>query len=46
MQVLKHDGSPHHGVGVLPTIPAASTIEGVRAGQDEVLAAALEAARR
>jgi hypothetical protein len=37
MRVRKHDGSPHHGVGILPTFPVAQTIAGVRAGRDEVL---------
>lgn len=37
MKVLKQDGSRHHGVGILPTIPAARTLAGVAAGRDEVL---------
>jgi C-terminal processing protease CtpA/Prc len=37
MKVLKHDGSVHHGVGIRPTIPVSPTIEGIRAGRDEVL---------
>src|SRR5262249_52344918 len=37
MTVLKHDGSRHHGVGILPTVPAARTIAGVTAQRDEVL---------
>lgn len=37
MRVTKHDGSPHHVVGVLPDVAAAPTIAGVRAGRDEVL---------
>ena len=37
MQVVKQDGSRHHGVGILPTIPAAPTIQGIAAGRDEVL---------
>jgi len=37
MKVLKHDGSRHHGVGILPTIPAGRTIGGVTEGRDEVL---------
>jgi C-terminal processing protease CtpA/Prc len=45
MRVVKHDGSRHHGVGVLPSIPASRTIEGVRAGRDELLDAALRAVR-
>ncbi len=42
MQVLKHDGSRHHGVGILPTVPASRTIQGVAAGKDEVLQRAIE----
>jgi C-terminal processing protease CtpA/Prc len=37
MQVLKQDGSRHHGVGILPTIAVAPTIQGIAAGRDEVL---------
>jgi C-terminal processing protease CtpA/Prc len=42
MQVLKHDGSPHHGVGIAPTVPVSRTRAGVAAGRDEVLDGALE----
>jgi hypothetical protein len=41
MRVLKHDGSTLHGIGVLPTVPVQPTLEGIRAGRDEVLDAAL-----
>jgi C-terminal processing protease CtpA/Prc len=37
MKVLKHDGSQHHGIGVLPTVPVARTRQGVAEGKDEVL---------
>ncbi|MDA8018521.1 MAG: S41 family peptidase, partial [Thermoanaerobaculia bacterium] len=37
MRVVKHDGSQHHLVGILPTVPAGPTLEGLRAGRDEVL---------
>jgi C-terminal processing protease CtpA/Prc len=43
MKVLKHDGSRHHGVGILPTIPVHRTIRGVAAGRDEVLERGIEA---
>ena len=43
MKVLKHDGSQHHGVGILPTIPFERTIEGVRQGRDELLERAVAA---
>lgn len=41
MRTLKHDGSRHHGVGILPTVPVAKTIQGVRDGRDEQLEQAL-----
>ena len=37
MQVLKHDGSPHHGVGIQPTVTAQPTRAGLAAGRDEVI---------
>ncbi len=43
IQVLKQDGSRHHGVGILPTIPVAPTIQGIAAGRDEVLERAIVA---
>ncbi len=45
MRVLKHDGSPHHGVGIVPTIASMPTRAGLAAGVDEVLAAGVEAVR-
>jgi C-terminal processing protease CtpA/Prc len=45
MRVVKHDGSPHHGVGILPTIPTSRTRAGVAAGRDELLEKAIETAR-
>lgn len=42
MQVLKHDGSRHHGVGILPTVPASRTIQGLAAEKDEMLQRAIE----
>jgi len=42
MKVLKHDGSRHHGVGILPTVPVAPTVEGLASGRDEVLEKAVE----
>ncbi len=42
MKVLKHDGSQHHGVGILPTVPAEPTAQGIAAGRDEVLEKAIE----
>ena len=45
MKVLKHDGSQHHGVGILPTHPVARTIAGIAAGRDEMLIRALALAK-
>ena len=45
MKVIKHDGSQHHGVGILPTIPATRTRQGIREGRDELLERAVEAVR-
>lgn len=41
MRVTKRDGSPHHGVGIRPTVPVAPTLRGVKEGHDEVLERAL-----
>jgi len=46
MKVLKHDGSRHHGIGILPTVPVAPTLEGVREGRDEVLEKGIEVVTR
>jgi Peptidase family S41 len=43
MQVLKHDGSRHHGVGIQPTIPVEPTAQGIADRRDEVLEKAIEA---
>lgn len=45
MKVVKHDGTVHHGVGILPTIPASRTVAGVAAGKDELLEKAMETVR-
>ncbi|MEW6744438.1 MAG: S41 family peptidase [Planctomycetota bacterium] len=45
MKVTKHDDTPHHGVGILPTIPVERTVEGIAAGRDEVLDRAVETLR-
>lgn len=45
MRVLKHDGSTHHGVGILPTVPVERTIAGLAAGRDEQLERAIELVR-
>jgi len=46
MKVVKHDGSQHHLIGILPTVPAERTIQGVREGRDEFLERALEIVRQ
>lgn len=46
MRVRKQDGSTYHGVGVVPDLPVERTIAGIAAGRDELLEAALAAARR
>jgi C-terminal processing protease CtpA/Prc len=46
MKVLKHDGSQHHGIGILPTVAAARTRKGVAAGRDEILLRGLEVVRK
>jgi len=45
MKVVKLDGSQHHLIGVLPTVPAERTVQGIREGRDEVLEVAIEVAR-
>jgi hypothetical protein len=42
IKVLKQDGSPHHGIGILPTVPVTVTPVGLAAGQDEQLDRAVE----
>jgi C-terminal processing protease CtpA/Prc len=45
MKVQKHDGSVHHGVGIIPNVFVQKTIKGVREGRDEFLEKALELAK-
>lgn len=45
MKVLKHDGSRHHGIGVLPTLPVTATRDGIAAGRDELLDRAVQAVK-
>jgi C-terminal processing protease CtpA/Prc len=42
MKVLKHDGSQHHGIGILPTVPVSRTRKGVAEGKDEILLRGVE----
>ncbi|MFN7938053.1 MAG: S41 family peptidase [Bryobacteraceae bacterium] len=46
MKVLKHDGSQHHGIGIVPTVKATRTRKGVAEGKDEVLEKGLEVVKR
>ena len=46
MKVVKHDGTQHHTIGILPTVPCERTITGVAAGRDELLEKALEIINR
>lgn len=41
MQVLKHDGSQHHLVGIQPTHPVKRTLRAVEEGRDEYLEKAI-----
>jgi len=45
MLVEKRDGTPHHGVGIVPTVPVSPTAAGMRAGRDEVLERAIALGR-
>jgi C-terminal processing protease CtpA/Prc len=45
MRVVKHDGSRHHGVGIIPHVRVERTIKGVKAGRDEFLEKAIEIAK-
>jgi len=46
MKVLKHDDSPHHLVGIRPTVPVSRTVAAVREGRDEFLETALDLIKR
>jgi len=46
MRVVKHDGSQHHGVGIIPHVLVERSIKGIREGRDEFLEKALEIARQ
>jgi hypothetical protein len=41
-RTLRHDGSPWHGAGSRPTVPALRTVSGIAAGRDEVVERAVE----
>ncbi|WP_439880691.1 S41 family peptidase [Pontibacter sp. MBLB2868] len=46
MKVQKHDGSQHHGIGILPNVYVEKTIQGIREGRDEFLEKAMEIATK
>lgn len=46
MWVQKHNGLPHHGVGILPHVYVQKTISGIRENRDEFLDKAVELARK
>lgn len=46
MRVSRHDGrTAFHTIGVTPDVPVEPTLEGIRAGRDDVLARALTTLR-
>ena len=45
MRVVKHDGTQHHGVGILPDVPVKRTIKAVTENRDEFLEKAIEVAK-
>jgi C-terminal processing protease CtpA/Prc len=46
MKVVKYDGSPHHGIGIIPNIPVERTLKGVKEGRDQLLEKAIELAKQ
>lgn len=46
MKVLKHNGSQHHGIGILPDVYVTKTIQGIKEGRDEFLEKAIEIAKQ
>ena len=46
MRVKFGDGSRFQNVGIVPDVPAAPTIDGVKAGRDEVMEKGLEVLRQ
>jgi C-terminal processing protease CtpA/Prc len=45
-RVVKHDGSRHHGVGIIPHIRLKRTIDAIKQGRDEFLEAAIKLAKK
>jgi C-terminal processing protease CtpA/Prc len=46
MKVLKHNGSQHHGIGILPNVYVTKTIQGIKEHRDEFLDKAIEVAKQ
>jgi hypothetical protein len=46
MKVLKQDGSQHHAVGILPTVPVSLTRAAIAAGRDEILERGVQAVKQ
>jgi C-terminal processing protease CtpA/Prc len=46
MKVVKHDGSPHHGIGIIPQVRVERTLNGVKEGRDELLEKAIKLAKQ
>jgi hypothetical protein len=46
MKVVKHNGSQHHGIGILPNVYVTKTIQGIKDGRDEFLDKAIEIANQ
>jgi hypothetical protein len=46
MKVLKHNGTQHHDIGIIPNIFVTKTIKGIIEGRDEFLEKAIEIAKQ
>ena len=46
MKVVKHNGSQHHGVGIIPDIYVSKSIKGIKEHRDEFLEKAIEIANK
>lgn len=46
MKVVKHDGSQHHGIGILPSVYVTKTIKGIQENRDPFLDKAIELATK
>lgn len=46
LKVLKHNGSRHHGIGIIPDVYVTKTIQGIKEHRDEFLDKAIEVAEQ